>query len=115
MSHDLRNPLAIVQANVDAVLTDEHADPDDRRTAALVVSRATADMSRLLEDVLARTRERSGAFDEREVTLSAVGEQVVEEYRLLAGSRDIRFTLRLPDGPTVSGGRARAGPRASAT
>lgn len=101
VSHDLRNPLAIVQANVDAVLTDEHADPDDRRTAALVVSRATADMSRLLEDVLARTRERSGAFEEREVTLSTIGEQVVEEYRLLADSRDLRFALRLPDGPTV--------------
>jgi signal transduction histidine kinase len=101
VSHDLRNPLAIVQANVDAVLTDEHADPEDRRTAAHVVSRATADMSRLLEDVLARTRERSGAFNEREVALSSVGEQVVEEYRLLAGSRDVELALRLPAGPTV--------------
>jgi hypothetical protein len=36
------DPLAIVQANVDAVLTEEHAGPDDWRTAALVVSRATA-------------------------------------------------------------------------
>jgi signal transduction histidine kinase len=101
VSHELRNPLAVVQANVDAVLSDKDADPEDRRTAALVVSRATADMSRLLDDVLASARQRSGAFEERELTLSTVAEQVVEEYRLLAANREVLMTLRLPDGPTV--------------
>ncbi len=101
VSHELRNPLAVIRANVDAVLSDKDADPDDRRTAALVVSRATAAMSRLLDDVLASARQRSGAFEEQELVLSTVAEQVAEEYRLLASNKNVSLSLRLPDGPTV--------------
>ena len=101
VSHELRNPLAVIRANVDAVLSDADASPEDRRESAQVVSRATADMSRLVDDVLATTRLRSGAFEESELGLSAVAAQVVAEYHVLTGQRDLRVTVRLPDGPTV--------------
>ena len=33
VSHELRNPVAVVRANVEAVLADEHATLDQRREA----------------------------------------------------------------------------------
>ena len=41
VSHQLRNPVAVVRTNVDAVLANEHATLEQRRQAAAVVSRAT--------------------------------------------------------------------------
>ena len=58
-------------------------------------------MSRLLEDLLATARKRSAAFVDREVDLTEVARQVVEEYRLLGAERSLRFDLRLAPGPVV--------------
>jgi signal transduction histidine kinase len=46
-SHELRNPLAVIQTNVDAILARDDVTPADRRQSALVVTRATTQMSRL--------------------------------------------------------------------
>ena len=53
VSHELRNPVAVIQANVEAVLGNEQSSVEERREAATVVTRATARMSRLLDDLLA--------------------------------------------------------------
>jgi signal transduction histidine kinase len=101
VSHELRNPIAVVQANVDAVLSREDVGSDERAKAAVVVSRATARMARLVEDLLATARSRSGAFIEREVDLSQLARGAVEEFRVLAEGRGLRLTLRLAPGPVV--------------
>jgi signal transduction histidine kinase len=101
VSHELRNPIAVVQANVEAVLSREDVRPDERAQAAAVVSRATGRMARLVEDLLATARSRSGAFVEREVDFSEVARGVVEEHRLIADGRGLRLTLRLAPGPRV--------------
>ena len=101
VSHELRNPVAVVQANVEAVLGNEASTPTERREATAVVSRATGRMSRLLEDLLATARKRSAAFVDREVDLTEVAREVVEEYRLLGAERSLRFDLRLAPGPVV--------------
>jgi signal transduction histidine kinase len=101
VSHELRNPIAVVQANVDAVLSREDVGADERAKAAVVVSRATARMARLVEDLLATARSRSGAFIEREVDLSQLARGAVEEFRVLAEGRGLRLTLRLAPGPVV--------------
>lgn len=101
VSHELRNPIAVVQANVDAVLSRDDVAPAERAQSALVVSRATSRMARLVEDLLATARSRSGAFVEREVDLSALTAGAVEELRLLAEGRGLRLTLRLAAGPVV--------------
>ncbi|MFD1721951.1 sensor histidine kinase [Amnibacterium endophyticum] len=101
VSHELRNPVAVIQANVEAVLATEDASPAERREAAAVVLGATERMRRLLEDLLASARIRSAAFEEREADLSAIAAAAVEEHRVLAGQRDLPLDERLPGGPLV--------------
>ena len=102
ISHELRNPVAVIQANTDAVFADVDATPDNRRRAAEVVSRAAASMTLLIEDLLAIARKRSGAFAEREVRLGEITRHAVEEYRLMAAERAVQIAVRsdLP-GPAV--------------
>jgi signal transduction histidine kinase len=103
VSHELRNPVATVRANVEAVLADDTSTPEQRREAVAVVTRATDRMSRLLEDLLATARRRSGAFEDRDVDLAAVAAGAVDEHRLLAGERGLHLHQRLAPGPTAYG------------
>lgn len=101
VSHELRNPVAVVQANVEAVLADEHATAEERAHALAVISRATSRMSRLLEDLLATARRRSGSFADQKVDLQSFCSDVVDEHRLLAGERPLQVITRLSPGPVV--------------
>lgn len=101
VSHELRNPVAVVQANVEAVLADEHATAEERAHALAVISRATSRMSRLLEDLLATARRRSGSFADQKVELEAFCHDVVDEHRLLAEERPLQVITRLSPGPVV--------------
>ncbi len=101
VSHELRNPVAVVRANVEAVLADDGSTPEQRREAVAVVTRATDRMSRLLEDLLATARRRSGAFQDRDIDLAAVAAEAVEEYRLIAEERGLRLREWLSPGPTT--------------
>ncbi len=102
-SHELRNPLAIIQANLDAVLTHDDVDAAQREHATEVVGRATARMTRLVEDLLATTRRDSSAFAESDVDLAAMAGEAADEYGLLAAERGIRLRRRLAPGPVVIG------------
>ena len=101
VSHELRNPVAVVQANVEAVLADEAATPQERAHALAVISRATSRMSRLLEDLLATARRRSGSFADQPVDLESFCREVVDEHRLLAEDRPLQVITRLSPGPVV--------------
>lgn len=101
VSHELRNPVAVVQANVEAVLADEQATAEQRAHALAVISRATTRMSRLLEDLLATARRRSGSFADQKVDLDTFVGEVVDEHRLLASERPLRVVTRLSPGPVV--------------
>ncbi|MET0896689.1 MAG: HAMP domain-containing sensor histidine kinase [Mycobacterium sp.] len=101
VSHELRNPVAVVQANVEAVLADDRATPEERAHALAVISRATSRMSRLLEDLLATARRRSGSFADQQVDLMRFVTEVVDEHRLLADERPLQVITRLSPGPVV--------------
>ena len=101
VSHELRNPVAVIQANVEAVLGNEHSTPNERRDATGVVSRATGRMIRLLDDLLATARTRSSAFVDRKVDLAGLVGGVAGEFTLLADERSLRLDLRLASGPIV--------------
>lgn len=103
VSHELRNPVATIRANVEAVLADDTSSPDQRHEAVAVVTRATDRMSRLLEDLLATARRRSGAFEDRDVDLPAVAADAVEQHRVLADERGLHLRERLAPGPTAYG------------
>ncbi len=101
-SHELRNPLAIIQTNVDAVLARDDVTPAERRHAATVVGRATARMSRLVEDLLASARRDAPAFTETDVELADIVAEASEEFRLLAGDRHLTLRRRVDSGAVVS-------------
>ncbi|OZE96758.1 two-component sensor histidine kinase [Rhodococcus sp. 15-1154-1] len=101
VSHELRNPVAVLQANVEAVLANEDSTPAERADAMVIVSRATARMSRLLEDLLATARRRSGAFVERELDLASIAADAAEEYRFPAEERALELVVRATTGPVV--------------
>jgi signal transduction histidine kinase len=102
-SHELRNPLAIIQTNLDAVLCRDDVTPDERRHAALVASRASARMSRLVEDLLASARRTAPAFTETDVDLAEIVAEASEEFRLLAGDRHLTVRRRVEAGLVVVG------------
>jgi signal transduction histidine kinase len=101
VSHELRNPVAVVQANVEAVLANADATVSEREHSLSVISRATSRMSRLLEDLLATARRRSGSFADQNVDLNAFVNDVVDEHRLLAEERPLRVVTRISPGPMV--------------
>lgn len=101
VSHELRNPVAVVQANVEAVLANDDATPAEREHALAVISRATSRMSRLLEDLLATARRRSGSFGDQKVDLHRFVTDVVDEHRLLAEERPLELNVQGSPGPTV--------------
>ena len=102
-SHELRNPLAVIQANVDAVLAHDDTPPDDRAQAAAIVSRAIQRMTRLVEDLLASARRSSPAFVDADVDLATIAGEAAEEYELLAADRELRVVRRLSPGPVAAG------------
>ncbi|MCP2262691.1 sensor histidine kinase [Promicromonospora thailandica] len=103
VSHELRNPVMVVQANVEAVLADDQADRAQRAEATAVVLAATGRMSRLLEDLLATARLRSEAFTDREVDLAALAAAAARENRAVAGRRGVSITERAHPGPVAYG------------
>jgi signal transduction histidine kinase len=101
VSHELRNPVAVVQANVEAILGDEQSTAEERHESATVVTRATARMSRLLDDLLASARKRSTAFADADVDLADLARSAVAEHTLLADQRSVKLDVRVAAGPVV--------------
>ncbi|NGO76963.1 HAMP domain-containing protein [Streptomyces sp. YC504] len=102
-SHELRSPLAIIRANLDAVLNAEESDEEERRAAVRVVDRATIRMTRLVEDLLATARRQAPALADSDVDLSAAVADACEEFELPAAEGDVVIRRRLPPGLMVIG------------
>ncbi|MER7332866.1 MULTISPECIES: HAMP domain-containing sensor histidine kinase [unclassified Micromonospora] len=95
-SHELRSPLAIIRAHLDASLTSPEATEDERTQAVASVDRATTRMSRLIEDLLATARRDTEALADTDVDLSVVAREAGEDVTPLATARGLRlrYTLR---------------------
>ena len=102
-SHELRSPLAIIRAHLDAALTTEDASQAERERAVEVIDRATNRMSRLVDDLLATARRSSGALADTDVDLSTVAREAGEEFAVLAEERGVRISYDLTDDLTVIG------------
>ncbi|MFI5729598.1 sensor histidine kinase [Kribbella sp. NPDC051587] len=102
-SHELRNPLAVIQANVDAVLAHDDTPSEERAQATAMVSRAIQRMTRLVEDLLASARRSSPAFVDADVDLATIASEAAEEYDLLTADRELHVVRRLSPGPIAAG------------
>jgi signal transduction histidine kinase len=97
-SHELRNPLAIIQINLDAVLSRDDVDAAERARASVVTGRATQRMGSLIEDLLAAARRAAPAFTDTDVDLTQVATEAAEGYALLVDSDGHRLVRRLEPG-----------------
>ena len=84
-SHELRNPIAIIQANLDVA-------EDELGPRASVVRRAAARMAQLVDDLLALARSEGDGRRQR-VALVEIAAEVAEELGALADARGVRIEV----------------------
>ncbi|WP_063780933.1 sensor histidine kinase [Nonomuraea sp. SBT364] len=102
-SHELRSPLTIIRANVDAVLLSPEASDEERVRAVAIVDRATTRMTRLVEDLLASARRQGTAFADADLDLARVAGEACEEYGALATARSLTISRELAPGLEMTG------------
>ncbi|MEL6902149.1 MAG: HAMP domain-containing sensor histidine kinase [Cyanobacteria bacterium J06606_4] len=99
-SHELRNPIAVIQTNVQVAL----ADPDEQfqRTQLEVVERLTRRLGRLVDDLLFLARQESGLVSMRQepVNITALLKDVIEEQQAIAQEKSL--TLSYSPSPAAS-------------
>jgi two-component system, OmpR family, manganese sensing sensor histidine kinase len=100
-SHELRNPLATIQTNVQVALATADQLPIEQQQQFQVIERLTRRLGKLVDDLLFLARQDSGdaPIEQEEVPLDALLIEVVEEQQLAAKARGIDLLLEIADGP----------------
>ena len=80
-SHELRNPLAVMAANLDVALSDPDADAGSLRETAMVVRRTVDRAAQSVDDLVVFARSEVPESVRRSVELGALVDEVMEEYR----------------------------------
>jgi len=90
VAHDLRNPLHLVMATTE-MLGEPSLTPERRRDLLAMTMRATAQMRRLVSDLLDAVRIQTGrlTLDLEPVTIGAIVDQAEEMARPLATERSV--------------------------
>lgn len=97
-SHELRNPLAVIRANVDVVLSDPDADAETLREAAVVVQRSTGRISRLVDDLLVYADRGAPVHEHVPVDVAGVACAGAQEFRAPAEERNLTVAAQVePD------------------
>ncbi len=97
-SHELRNPLAMIQANVQMALAEEKEGKLELDSQQLkVIERITQRLGRLVNDLLFLARSDSGISQmaTQPVPLDALLIEVIEEQRIFAQQKGIDLNLEL--------------------
>lgn len=98
-SHELRNPIALIQTTVQVALSDPEMDGADQRQQLETVERVTQRLGRLVDDLLFLARQDNGMVTLRlqDCPLDALLMEVVEEQTAIAQVKAITLTLNLGD------------------
>jgi OmpR-family two-component system manganese-sensing sensor histidine kinase len=96
-SHELRNPIAVIQTNVQQALEYPDADPQQQRQQLQVIERLTQRLGKLVDDLLFLARSDSGTLGRswQTIPLDALLIEVIEEQKLTAEQRGIFLSLRI--------------------
>ncbi|AIE74446.1 MULTISPECIES: cell wall metabolism sensor histidine kinase WalK [unclassified Synechocystis] len=96
-SHELRNPIAVIQTNVQQALEYPEADLQQQRQQLQVIERLTQRLGNLVNDLLFLARSDSGTLGPtgQTIPLDALLIEVIEEQRLTAEQRGIFLCLRI--------------------
>jgi two-component system, OmpR family, manganese sensing sensor histidine kinase len=92
-SHELRNPIAVIQTNVQVALSDPDPDLEQTRSHLQVVERLTRRLGKLVDDLLFLARQDSGIVQPQwtEVDLRDLIEEVLEEQGIAAAEKEIKL------------------------
>ncbi len=96
-SHELRNPIAMIQTNVQMALNYPEAEPQLLQRQLQVVERLTKRLGNLVNDLLFLARSDSGIVQAnfQLLPLDALLIEVIEEQRIFAEQKNIFLSLRL--------------------
>jgi OmpR-family two-component system manganese-sensing sensor histidine kinase len=96
-SHELRNPIAMIQTNVQMALTYPEAEPQLQQRQLRVIERLTQRLGRLVNDLLFLARSDSGMVqtDFQPVPLDALLIEIIEEQRIIAEQKGIYLCLHI--------------------
>jgi two-component system, OmpR family, manganese sensing sensor histidine kinase len=99
-SHELRNPIATIQTNVQVALGEEPLLPQQRQQLK-TIERLTRRLGRLVDDLLFLARQDSNTITPEFslVPLDALLMETIEEQQLAATARGIQLKLEIIDSP----------------
>jgi OmpR-family two-component system manganese-sensing sensor histidine kinase len=97
-SHELRNPIATIQTNVQVALSEEPLQPGQRQKLQ-TIERLTRRLGRLVDDLLFLARQDSGMIPLQfsAVPLDALLMEAIEEQQLAAAAKGIKLVLEIVD------------------
>lgn len=95
-SHELRNPIAVIQTNVQVALSDPDPDPQTQRYHLQVVERLTRRLGKLVDDLLFLARQDSGIVQAQRSTIALEDllDEVLEEQGMVAAEKEISLDLK---------------------
>ena len=96
-SHELRNPIATIQTNVQMALAYPEAEPQLQQRQLQIIERLTQKLGRLVNDLLFLARSDSGMvqLDWQPVPLDALLIDVIEEQRIAASQKGLFLSLHI--------------------
>lgn len=96
-SHELRNPIATIQTNVQMALAYPEAEPQLQQRQLQIIERLTQKLGRLVNDLLFLARSDSGMaqLDWQSVPLDALLIDVIEEQRIAATQKGLFLSLHI--------------------
>ncbi|HHP7243705.1 MAG TPA: sensor histidine kinase [Elainellaceae cyanobacterium] len=95
-SHELRNPIAVIQTNVQVALSDP--DPQFQHDQLEVVERITRRLGRLVDDLLFLARQDSGIvqLSFNPISIHGVLSEVIDEQQAIASEKHVQLVLKHP-------------------
>lgn len=101
-SHELRNPIATIQTNVQVALAEPDIDPQQHQQLQ-VIERLTRRLGRLVDDLLFLARQDSGIVQQQwvDVPLDALLIEVIEEQLAIATTQNLSLSLEIVDSPNA--------------
>ena len=97
-SHELRNPIATIQTNVQVALAEPDIEPQQHQQLQ-VIERLTRRLGRLVDDLLFLARQDSGIVQQQwvDVPLDALLIEVIEEQLAIATTQNLSLSLEIVD------------------
>jgi OmpR-family two-component system manganese-sensing sensor histidine kinase len=103
-SHELRNPIAMIQTNVQVALSNSEGMNDVQTRQLQVVERLTRRLGKLVDDLLFLARQDSGMVQSKFdlVPLDALLIEVIEEQQLKAKEKSLSLSFNIQNSSPVA-------------